>query len=144
MKISGEIKNFGSSSVGGNITSSKGQLVGSISTGSSGNVKIVHTGTTEYWDSQSSLVGKESNVYVYSDYQEDSGSDVPGIKIGDGSTLLSELPFVSGNAEIINNYIETYVNSNLSEVAKTGDVDDLVQSSGTYFILDCGTSTLVV
>lgn len=46
----------------------------------------VLVGTSEYWDSQLTLLSSQDTVYVYSDR---------GIKIGDGVTYLYELPFFS-------------------------------------------------
>lgn len=58
----------------------------------------VRSGTKEYWDSQSSLIGEENVIYVYTNHQTKTDSwgrttDIPGIKIGDGKAYLIDLPF---------------------------------------------------
>lgn len=52
----------------------------------SGDSQNVLVGTSEYWNSQQTLVSAENVIYVYSDY---------GMKIGDGKSYLSELAFVT-------------------------------------------------
>ena len=47
--------------------------------------------TSENWDKAKNFIPRENEVIVYTDL----GSNV--IKIGDGKTLLNELPFVSQN-----------------------------------------------
>ena len=50
--------------------------------------------TTATWDSQTTLVALAGYLYIYSDYKQDEEEkNVAGIKVGDGVTLLSELPF---------------------------------------------------
>ena len=63
---------------------------------------IVHVGTTAMWNSTPSLIAKSKHIYVYSDY---AGLDIPGIKIGDGTTYLIDLPFVEGNNSRLNEHI---------------------------------------
>lgn len=51
--------------------------------------------STETWNSQPELVAKEGWLYIYSDYHKDiQNNNVASIKVGDGTTLLSEVPFV--------------------------------------------------
>lgn len=52
--------------------------------------------TTSGWNSQIQLVGQEGFIYVYSDYMTSGSQNIPGIKIGDGSAYLIDLPFVEG------------------------------------------------
>lgn len=62
------------------------------------NIGKVIKGTTEWWDSQRSLVGEAGAIYIYTDYQqiEENGNivNIPGIKIGDGSAYLIDTPFI--------------------------------------------------
>lgn len=51
-----------------------------------GDSQNVLVGTSEYWNGQQTLVSAENVIYVYSDY---------GMKIGDGTSYLSELPFTT-------------------------------------------------
>lgn len=50
--------------------------------------------TTANWAKQTSLVSKRGAIYIYSDYQDDDGTDVPGLKVGDGLAFVVDLPFV--------------------------------------------------
>lgn len=55
-------------------------------------------GTTEYWNSQPTIISTKGAVYVYSDHSKDSeGKDIPGIKIGDGTSYLIDMPFTDDN-----------------------------------------------
>lgn len=50
--------------------------------------------TYENWESQTELVGKCGCIYIYADWGEDpDGKKVAGFKVGDGETLLADLPF---------------------------------------------------
>ena len=59
--------------------------------------------TEAEWDAQPALVTGEGIIYVYSDHTTvvDPGGEVsviPAIKIGDGVSYLSDLPFIGGGA----------------------------------------------
>lgn len=53
--------------------------------------------TTAKWNSQPSLIAQNNTCYVYLDYKIVNGVETPGIKIGDGTTHLINLPFVSAS-----------------------------------------------
>lgn len=60
----------------------------------------VYYDTTEHWNSQPQLIAEESVIYIYSDYQtyeDGSGNQYPiaGLKIGDGTSYLADMPFVT-------------------------------------------------
>lgn len=57
----------------------------------------IHRGTTQEWNEQPELVGELEHIYVYTDYSAINGVAYPGIKIGDGETLLADLPFATGS-----------------------------------------------
>lgn len=76
--------------------------------------------TTAEWNSQLNLIGQRGTVYIYSDRESfldenDNSIDVPGIKIGDGTTYLIDLPFVTITPQQIEfwnnklNYDENYL-----------------------------------
>ena len=51
-------------------------------------------GTTEEWNNQPELVAKEGYIYIYSDHkQNEDEQNIASFKVGDGSSLLIELPF---------------------------------------------------
>ena len=63
----------------------------------------IHYGTTEYWNSQITLIGEKSHIYIYTDYTttETNGKNVlvSNIKIGDGNTYLIDNPFITTSVE---------------------------------------------
>lgn len=65
----------------------------------SGNVSIFYD-TKENWDRQTMLIARRKAIYVYSNYtylEDEVGNrtPVPAIKIGDGTSYLIDMPFVS-------------------------------------------------
>lgn len=70
----------------------------------------IHYGTTAYWDSQSTLIGENNHIYVYTDYTTITSNgetkNVPNIKIGDGNAYLIDNPFITTSVEqLINLHI---------------------------------------
>lgn len=70
--------------------------------------KQILYGTTAYWNSDKTRIAEKGIIYVYSDYAKTTAFgggelDVPGIKIGDGTSYLIDMPFAQGevNAEVI-------------------------------------------
>ena len=60
----------------------------------------VYYDTKESWDAQFTLIAEEGVVYIYSDYmyiEDEVGNRTPvaGLKIGDGTSYLIDLPFTS-------------------------------------------------
>lgn len=49
--------------------------------------------TTAGWNAQSTLISGNGTIYIYSDYKTVDGKNIPNIKIGDGTSYLSALPF---------------------------------------------------
>ena len=50
--------------------------------------------TTAGWNSKNQLVAKRGTIYVYSDHMTDkNGNDIPGYKVGDGTSYLIDMPF---------------------------------------------------
>ena len=56
-------------------------------------------GTVEYWNSYPSLIAQIGSVYVYTDALEVDGELIPNFKIGDGTSYLIDMPFVSANVD---------------------------------------------
>ena len=70
----------------------------------------IHYGTTAYWNSQSTLIGENNHIYVYTDYTTITSNgeikSVPNIKIGDGNAYLIDNPFITTSVEqLINLHI---------------------------------------
>ena len=54
----------------------------------------IYCDTKEHWDEQPELVGRQNCLYIYSDWGESpDGKKIAGFKLGDGETLLMDLPF---------------------------------------------------
>lgn len=66
--------------------------------------KNIHVDTTANWNSKVDLIAKEGNVYIYSDYIT-GDTDLPGMKVGDGTTYLIDLPFLAGNSDILTQHM---------------------------------------
>lgn len=69
-------------------------------------------GTLEYWLEHDG-VSEDGAMYVYSDYKIYGSKNVPGMKLGDGETLISELPFL--DVIYANHIIDTIVHVTSSE-----------------------------
>lgn len=50
--------------------------------------------TEENWNSQIQLIAQRGVIYVYSDHAIYQDKEIPGIKIGDGSSYLIDMPFI--------------------------------------------------
>jgi len=66
---------------------------------------IVHSDTTANWNAQRDLIAKRGHIYTYTDYKTINGVDIPGIKIGDGTSYLIDMPFVQGNSTAFDRHI---------------------------------------
>jgi len=78
--------------------SSSPSLAGSLTIPTVVDGHRIYYDTTEHWNMQIDLIAKEGTIYIYSDHEsleEDSVTKyVPGIKIGDGTSYLIDMPFV--------------------------------------------------
>lgn len=61
---------------------------------SSGGEEKIYYNTTAYWNSRPTLIAKRGYIYVYSDYKQVDNEDVAGIKVGDGTSYLIDMPFI--------------------------------------------------
>lgn len=50
-------------------------------------------GTTAYWDGLEDFVAKANTIYVYTDGYSRETKNIARMKIGDGQTLLKEMPY---------------------------------------------------
>ena len=55
----------------------------------------IYAKTTAQWAQTIGLVSQYGALYIYTDYRQESGVDIPAVKIGDGTTYVSDLPFYS-------------------------------------------------
>lgn len=58
---------------------------------------LLKTGTTSEWKLATTFKPLKGEVCIYTDYISLGDSYIPGIKIGDGNTLIDELPFINDN-----------------------------------------------
>lgn len=56
--------------------------------------KPIEMATTEEWNSQPGLIAKLGHLYFYTDYMKVADEDIAGVKIGDGTSYLIDLPFL--------------------------------------------------
>lgn len=84
-------------------------------------------GTTESWDSQATLVSQQKTIYVYTDYQVHEGKNIPGFKVGDGITLLINLPFTSSEGGITDSERERW-NNKVTAFIDSEDEENLIFS----------------
>lgn len=59
-----------------------------------GGEKNIYYGSTEYWNNQPRLIAERGCLYIYRDWKTlEDGKLLAGIKIGDGSSYLIDMPF---------------------------------------------------
>ena len=58
-----------------------------------GNPNVIYK-TTYEWNMTPGLKSKKGFVYVYTDHQFLDGKEIPGIKLGNGTSYVIELPFL--------------------------------------------------
>ena len=77
----------------------------------------IHYGTTAYWNSQSTLIGKNNHLYVYTDYttitSNGQAKNVPNIKTGDGTAYLIDNPFITTSIEDL---IQLHINDDIKHI----------------------------
>ena len=59
----------------------------------------IHQDTTEAWNSQPNLIAKAGHLYFYTDHQQVGGVNVAGMKLGDGTSYLIDLPFTDAQLQ---------------------------------------------
>ena len=57
-------------------------------------IKEIVSNTKEAWDSNPQAISEKDICYVYTNYTNVDGVDIPNIKIGDGNSYLIDLPFI--------------------------------------------------
>lgn len=93
----------------------------------------VYSNSTAGWNAQPTLISEEKAIYVYTDYDSASGSNIPAMKIGDGITAVVALPFSSANGVTVDSITswnskmagDVTINSKLVSDSPTLDGDDI-------------------
>lgn len=114
-------------------------------------LRAIYYDTTSNWNMQPSLISEEGALYIYSDHQmieDDVGNItyIPGLRIGDGTTYLIDLPFLSTVTtqafyEHVND-IYTHVtpesrelwDNKVSSYLNASDPENLVLSKNNYIV----------
>lgn len=99
-KISGKISNK-TPTIKGNLVNRVPTISGGLTTMPTGIDydkaiinKPIEQDTTEAWNSQPNLIAKKGHLYFYTDYKNVGGENIAGLKLGDGTSYLIDLPFV--------------------------------------------------
>lgn len=76
----------------------------------------VQIDTTASWRKRSGTIAERNVLYIYSDYRQIDGRNVPGFKIGDGTSYLIDMPF--SDEDILNHLKDTIVHITQEERLK--------------------------
>lgn len=79
---------------------------------------VIYTSkTTADWEENNTYVPKEDELIIYTDKDviENSGNDidVPGIKIGDGNSMVADLPFIT---DALERKINSHIGNNVCHI----------------------------
>lgn len=55
----------------------------------------VYSQTVDEWAESGNIRSRKDVIYIYSDYKNQNGVQIPGFKVGNGSTFINELPFIT-------------------------------------------------
>lgn len=109
----------------------------------------VYYDTTANWNLQRNLIAEAGAIYIYSDYQyieDEVGNRTPiaGIRIGDGTSYLVDMPFVSDGAayDLMTHIADTsmhttsaekeFWNNKVSLYLDTDDPETIIFSKTSY------------
>lgn len=85
----------------------------------------IYANTTDYWEAQTTLESETNAIYVYTDYEvTEDLQNIPGIKIGDGTTFVKNLPFIAGG-NITESDIENW-NNKVAVKVNPSDNENLI------------------
>ena len=72
------------------------------------------------WDSDTSTISEKGTLYIYSDYKiiQKDGKEIllPGIKVGDGTSYLIDLPFMNDSNEQFNQKLLDHINDDIVHI----------------------------
>ena len=103
---------------------------------------IIHFGTTAYWNSQSTLIGENNHIYIYTDYTTITSNgeikNVPNIKIGDGNAYLIDNPFITTSIEDL---LQSHIGDNIKHI--TDDERALWNGKVTCYLSASDNETII-
>lgn len=80
---------------------------------------IIKHDTTANWEDNPLFVPFSGEFIVFSDaFQKKDGTLLPGVKVGDGSTTVLELPFISSDFEEIQDIIDDHINNTVVHITQ--------------------------
>lgn len=112
----------------------------------------IYYDTSANWNMQGSLIAERAAIYIYSDRDyltDDDGNLIPvaGMKVGDGSSYLIDMPFtddallqqlvrhIYDRNVHVSEYDRTFWNNKVSTLFNDGEPENLVFSK-TRFVID--------
>lgn len=87
------------------------------------NKMIYYSKKKAEWDLNKDLMSQKNVLYIYSDYKSVNKDMeqifIPGLKIGDGTTYLIDLPFINdtGEGSEIEQIILNHINNNIIHIS---------------------------
>lgn len=84
--------------------------------------KQIYSDTTANWNAKPTLLSKKDCIYVYTDYAQEDGQDVPAMKVGTGNAFLIDLPFTyfgdvtEEQVQFWNNKVTAYIDHDDEEL----------------------------
>ena len=82
---------------------------------------IYYSRTTAQWNADITTISEKGVLYIYTDYKtiEQDGREclLPGLKIGDGTSYLVDLPFINdGDNSAFNDMLLDHINNNVIHI----------------------------
>lgn len=84
--------------------------------------------TTAEWESDPALISQVNTIYVYTDFDNIGGENIPAIKLGDGVTAIVNLPFLAGSSSTVTPQKISFWDDKVTAYADPFDVETLVLS----------------
>lgn len=119
------------------------ELVGNVSASDLGLGRVYYD-TKANWDAQRDLVAEQAAIYIYSDattVTDEYGNEIPvsSIKIGDGTSYLIDMPFLTGGSSQI---IMDHLSNNAIHVSESDR--ELWNNKVTAYLLEDDIENLVL
>lgn len=80
-------------------------------------VPKVKSGNSEYWNSNPSFIPRAGEIIVVTDGIIDGEDKIPGVKIGNGTSVFSSLPFITQQYALLSSF-ESHANNEVIHVTQ--------------------------
>lgn len=81
---------------------------------------VYYSRTKEEWDSDIETISQKDVLYIYSDYKtiQKDGKQIflPGIKIGDGTSYLIDMPFINDSNPELEQLVLDHINNTVVHI----------------------------